>query len=146
MLTQFQLVFDTHIKSMGAVSKRDFWRFNLCFSETSHIGKAMLGIAFLLLDFVRSFCGGSGAAWICPKNGTRTAELVQKRQQRSCWPAGEYASALDESFPFFWPRPVHLFQTPNTTALCARFVHLKSAVLRRICYPCSWCNDIGSRW
>ena len=101
MLTQFQLVFDTHIKSMGAVSKRDFWRFNLCFSETSYVGKAMLGIAFLLLDFVRSFCGESGAAWICPKNGTRTAELVQKRQQRSCWPAGEYASALDESFPLF---------------------------------------------
>ena len=107
-------------------------------------GKAMLGIAFQL-DFVTSFCREYGA-WIWPKNGTRTAELVQKRQQRSCWPAGEYASVLDESFPFFWPRPVHLFQTPNTTALCARFVHLKSAVLRRICYPCSWCNDIGSRW
>ena len=94
--------------------------FNQCFSEASHVGKAMMGLAFLLLDFVRSFCQEYGAAWNWPKNWTRTAELVQKQQQqRRSWPAGEYASALDESFlRFFWPRPVHLFDTKHHCTLC----------------------------
>ena len=123
--------------------------FNQCFSEASHVGKAMLGLAFLLLDFVRSFCQEYGAAWNWPKNGTRTAELVQKQQrQRRSWPAGEYASALDESFlRFFWPRPVHLFDTKHHCTLCKICTSYNcNAMLRVICYPCSWCNDIGSQW
>ena len=108
----------------------------------------MLGIAFQL-DFVTSFCREYGA-WICPKNGTRTAELVQQQQQEESL---ESTKAVDESFPLFFGRDPCIYSAPNTTALCSRYVHLTlkcCAVLRSICCIMQlvllWCYSLQWHW
>ena len=82
--------------------------------SVNYVGKAMLGIAFLvLLDFVRSFCQEYGAARVAriwPKNGTRTAEELVQRQRRSL-PVLERVRFAFESFPLF-------FGTADRALLC----------------------------
>ena len=108
----------------------------------------MLGIAFLL-DFVTSFCREYGAAWIWPKNGTRTAELVQQRQRRRAW----RVRGAGRKFSAFFGRDPCIYSAPNTTALCSRYVHLTlecCAVLRSICCIMQlvllWCYSLQWHW